>query len=74
MEEKKESVAKPCPWKKVHTVQHDGPSFRVILNESAQKEKEKELSGRVALHFVIGREVHSRNDDELERNGILIAR
>ena len=47
MEEKKESAARPSPWKCVRTVEHNGQSFQDILNESTQKAKEKELSGSV---------------------------
>ena len=63
MEEKKESTARPCPWKCVRPVEHNGQSFQDILNESTQKAKEKELSGRVAVGNVIDRGLHSGNDD-----------
>ena len=74
MEEKKETAARPSPWKCVRTVEHNGQSFQDILNESTQKAKEKELSGSVALRKLIGRRVHSGDDDGLERKSTLMAR
>ena len=74
MEEKKESAARPSPWKFFRTVEHNGQSFQDILNESTQKAKEKELSGSVALRKLIGRRVHSGDDDGLERKNTLMAR
>ena len=74
MEEKKESATRSCPWKCVRTAEHNGQSFQDILNESTQKAKEKELSGRVALRKLIGRRVHSGDNDGLERKGVLMAR
>ena len=74
MEEKKETTARSCPWKCVPAVEHNGQSFQDILNESTQKAKEKELSGRVATKDLIDRGVYKRNDDGWEKNGTVTAR
>ena len=57
MEGSEEKPVKPSPWKQIPKYNSQGISFQDLMNESAQRKKEKQISGMTFSGAIMSREI-----------------